>query len=184
MGALYPKPYTMKTLSKLLAVLILIIAVGSCKKNNPQPDNNIYWKVNGVAKVAKPDASWYDSNSFLLEATSGKDYISLFIDSTFHTGTFRLDSPYYEALIEYKIGNGESQFLETGTLTIRSSEGDNAQGSFSGSIGTGASKVDITEGSFNAKLHLYSTSDTSYHSDTLFNVIKAKRLMIRNKKNG
>ncbi|MBS1519605.1 MAG: hypothetical protein JST50_01310 [Bacteroidetes bacterium] len=174
----------MKTLSKLSILLILIVIISSCKKNNPEPDNNIYWKVNGVAKVAKPDASWYDDNTFMLEATSGKDYINLFIDSTFHTGTFRLDSPYYEALIEYQIGNGEPQFLERGTLTIRSSEGANAQGSFYGSIGTGASGINITEGSFNAKLHLYSTSDTSYYSDTLFNVMKIKRLALTNRKTG
>lgn len=78
----------MNLLSKLSALLILITIISSCKKNDPQPDNNIYWKVNGISKIAQPDASWYDNNTFMLEATSGKDYIDLFIDSTFHTGLF------------------------------------------------------------------------------------------------
>lgn len=173
----------MTLLSKLSALLILIAVINSCKKNDPQPDNNIYWKVNGVSKIAKPDAAWYDNNTFMLEATSGKDYINLFIDSTFHPGTFRLDSPYYEALIQYKIGNNEPYFMDSGTLTIRSSDGDRVQGSFFGSIGNGSSKINITEGSFNAKLHLYLTSDTSsYSNDTLLNVIRAKHLKLLNKK--
>jgi len=174
----------MNLLSKLSALLILITIISSCKKNDPQPDNNIYWKVNGISKIAQPDASWYDNNTFMLEATSGKDYIDLFIDSTFHPGTFRLDSPYYEALIKFKVGNSEPYFLDSGIITIRSSDGDRAQGSFSGGIGNGPSRINITEGSFNVKLHLYSTSDTSYNSDPLFNVIRTKHLALSSRKPG
>jgi hypothetical protein len=172
----------MNLLPKLPALLILSIIFISCKKNNPTPDNNIYWKVNGVAKSAKPDASYFDNNTFMLEATSGNDYINLSIDRAYRVGTFHLDNPFEMGLIEYKIGKNEDYYADNGTLVITRDDGDNIQGTFSFNVGSGSSKKEITEGSFNAKLHFYSTTDTSYYSDTLFNKMKTKRLALHNQK--
>lgn len=172
----------MNLLPKSLTVLILILLFNSCEKNEPTADNNIYWKVNDASKSAKPDADWIvPENSFLLEATSGKDYISLFIDSNFHEGTFPLNNPFNGALIEYKIGNGKDYYSDNGTLVITRTDDKHVEGTFSFTVDSGSAKKVITEGSFNAKLHYLNFSDTSdYSSDSLYNVMKTKRLSLHN----
>jgi hypothetical protein len=134
-----------------------------------------------VTKVAKPDASWYDDNTFMLEATSGNDYINLFIDSTFRPGTFRPDSPYYDALIEYKCGKNEDYYANNGSIRITQFDGNNVSGTFSFSVGAGTSKRDVTEGSFTAKVHFYDFADTTSYNDTSLNVARTKRLVFSRK---
>lgn len=172
----------MNLIPKLLLLLTAAALLSSCKKNDSTPDNNISWKTDGTVRSAKPEASFFDDGSFLLEAHNGGDYISLFIDSTMHTGTFRLDDPFDGAIAEYQAGkNGADQYAETGTITFTYFDGTFVIGRFEFTTSTGGVKHKITEGTFTSDVSYYDFSEQpDCPEDTMLSVMRHKRLTLKN----
>lgn len=134
-------------------------ALGSCKKNNPAPDNFIFYKVDGVYKTARPEGDLFGQDGLLIESGSSlKNEIDLFTDQPPQVGVYHLDSDMNGAAAQYYDSNGVSFWSDSGKLVINAYDGHHIKGSFSfrGRTLAGANDTTrITEGQFSTSVEDY-----------------------------
>ncbi len=154
----------MKLITKLLIGGSLIAALGSCKKDNPTPDNNLTYKMDGVLKTAKPDVYSYTDNTLMIDGTKGSEDITLFVDTIVNAGTFHIGNMSDKITAMYvNWDNLRIYDSNTGTLVISSFDGTSISGTFSFTASNGGAVKNFTNGQFTAKVAnvSYCLSDTT-----------------------
>ena len=150
----------MNLIKKILIAGCCIVVTGSCKKDNSTPDNYISYKVDGVLKTVKAEASYYPDNSMLIEGgKTGSEEISLFLNGNMKVGRFHFENDMI--LGTYEDGKTAGGFIaDSGTLVISSFDGKTVSGTFefkgrNSVMPTNIITRNITEGKFMAKVTDY-----------------------------
>jgi hypothetical protein len=150
-----------------------LMILSACKKNNPEPDEYISFYVNDVYKIIKPEADYFDDDTFLLQAGPDmKGEIGLFLDTIVQIKTYYFENPFDGAVADWYDNSGTHFWSDTGTLVVSAFDGDHISGTFSfkGHAETGKpATVHITEGHFSTDVTYVSFSpDTCTVCDSAY----------------
>jgi hypothetical protein len=146
----------MSLVKKLLIAVGCVFSLGTCKKSGPTPGNYISFKVNGVYKNFKPDASPFTDGSFLLDAgPSIKGEIGLFLETSPQLTAYDLANDSI-AIADYYDSSGIHFWSDSGTLVISAYNGKHISGTFAFRGRTHdkntVATINVTEGQFSADI--------------------------------
>ena len=166
---------------KLMIAGCCVAVFGSCKKDNPAPDNFIFYKVNGVYKTIKPEGYIFGGDGLLIDAGPFmKNEIDMFIDSLPQVRSYNFNPDEAVAAADYYDNNRVHFWSDSGKLVVNSFDGIHIKGSFSfrGRTLTGApDTVHITEGQFSTNVAYYSSApDTCVICDSTLGISQRSRL--------
>ena len=134
-----------------------LLLLQACKKDpGPTPDNTLSYKVDGVSKTRKPDASLFWNGGLLISSDDiNVEEISLFIDSNISTGTFELPRDTNFVALEYDMAGSDMKdhfYSRSGKFVINYYDGDHVSGTFEFIATNGITTKNITDGTFTANV--------------------------------
>lgn len=143
----------MNLIKKIVVAGCLAAAICGCKKNSPTPEDYISYKVDGVYKSLKPEASYLDGSLLIEAGKTGGENLWIIVDGYPARGIYNLAN-FNVADISYGLGDDvyDSIISETGTLTIRSYDGKHISGTFEFKGSNGKTVKTITDCIFNTKV--------------------------------
>jgi hypothetical protein len=155
----------MNLIKKMLLAGSFALVICGCKKTGPSPDNYITYKVNGVYKSMRPDASYLDDALLIEGGKIGGEDLLIFFNGYPAPGTYDLKD-IDTASISYSTGTDiyDTILSRTGTLVITSYDTKHVSGTFEFKANSGTRTVTITEGKFYTKVDQLGYSSPSCDS--------------------
>ena len=171
----------MNPIQKILIACSCAALLTGCKKDDPEPDNNLSYKVDGILKTAKPEGTYFTSdNSIMIDGTKGNEDITIFIDTVVTPGVYTMGEMGNNIAAMYVNWDNSIIYTSTsGTITIDSYNGQQISGSFQFNVKAGHLIKNISEGKFTAKLEVSSgyTDIPPDCPDSTYEVMKRNQLL-------
>jgi len=177
----------MNLIKKLLIAGCCAALLSGCKKDDPAPDNNLSYKIDGILKSTKAEGTYfiYDS-TIMIDGTKGSEDFTLFIDTVLTPGTYNMDTMHETVAVIYvNWDNAIIYYGSSGTLTIDSYDGRQISGTFRANVKAGHEVKNISEGKFTAHLedstNSYGDDSPPDCPDSTYEVMKHQKLLLLHK---